>query len=68
MEMSQVKFADSEFPKSFILTVAAICALPFLLNLLGVDFGSQATPFPWADSAEMASSGPIWHFQPLQSS
>lgn len=59
MEMSQLKFADSEFPKSFIWTVAAICALPFLLNLLGVDFGSQATPFPWADSAELASSEPI---------
>lgn len=59
MEMSQVKFADSEFPKSFIWRVAAICAWPFLLNLLGVDFGSQATPFPWADSAEMASSEPI---------
>ncbi len=59
MEMSQVKFADSEFPKSFIWTVAVICSLPFLLDLLGVDFGSQATPFPWADSAEMASSEPI---------
>ena len=59
MAMSQLKFADSEFPKSFIWTVAAMCALPFLLNLSGVDFGSQATPFPWADSDEMASSEPI---------
>ena len=50
---------ENKFPKSFIWVVATICALPFLLNLLGVDFGSQAVPFPWSDSVEMASSEKI---------
>jgi len=59
METSSVKIAGNAFPKLFIWTVAAICTLPFLLNLSGVDFGSQATPFPWSDSAEMTSSAKI---------
>ena len=55
MEISQVKVADNAFPKLFIWTVAAICGLPFLLNISGMDFSSQASPFPWADSVEMVS-------------
>ena len=35
------------FSKKFVLAVLAISVLPFILNLLGVDFGSQAKIFPW---------------------
>ncbi len=31
-----------------------ICVLPFLLNLMGVDFGSQKTPYPWSAVSNMA--------------
>ncbi len=35
----------TKMPKPLIWTVAAICVLPFLLNLVGVDFSTQPHPF-----------------------
>ncbi len=35
----------TKMPKPLVWTVAAICVLPFLLNLVGVDFSTQPHPF-----------------------
>jgi len=39
--LKDLKNNSSKLPKLFIYTVVSICVLPFLLNLLGVDFGSK---------------------------
>ncbi|MFQ5651907.1 MAG: ATP-binding protein [bacterium] len=41
-------------PKQFIWAIVAISVLPSLLNLFGVDFSSQGSPFPWDKAASMA--------------
>jgi len=41
-------------PNSLIWAMLAICVSPFLLNLVGVDFGSSKPGFPWADASSMA--------------
>ncbi|MFB3115211.1 MAG: ATP-binding protein, partial [Nitrospirales bacterium] len=38
-----------------IWAMLVICVSPFLLNLVGVDFGSSKPGFPWADVPTMAS-------------
>jgi len=45
---------DVRMPTLFVWGILAICAAPFLLNLAGIDFGSQKTPFPWSDASNMA--------------
>ncbi len=45
---------DARMPTPVIWGILAICAAPFLLNLAGIDFGSQKTPFPWSDASTMA--------------
>lgn len=36
-----MKEETAQIPKLFIWVVCAVCGLPFLLNLLGMDFSSQ---------------------------
>ena len=36
--------AQLKLPKLFIACIAGICILPFLLNLLGFDFGLEKIP------------------------
>ena len=50
---------ESTLPKQFIWAVVAICVLPFLLNLFGVDFGSKETPFPWTEASRMSANEKI---------
>ena len=45
---------DARMPTPIIWGILAVCAAPFLLNLAGIDFGSQRTPFPWSDASTMA--------------
>ncbi len=45
---------DTRMPTPIVWGILAICAAPFLLNLAGIDFGSQKTPFPWSDASNMA--------------
>ena len=46
---------DTQLPKEFILAVFAICLLPFLLNLLGINFGSPETPLNLSTVSKMSS-------------
>jgi len=43
-------------PAAFVWTVLVICGAPFLLNLLGVDFGTTKVAFPFATAENM---GPV---------
>jgi PAS domain S-box-containing protein len=62
---------DNYFPPKLIGFTVVICALPFLLNQLGVDFGSQGQPFPpssqpidpgeWTDAMHKSLSGSFTH-------
>ena len=42
-------------PKQLVWLVLAICVLPFLLNLFGIDFGSAKKPFDFSAVAGMKS-------------
>lgn len=44
---------QATFSKQFVWAVFAISVLPFMLNHLGVDFGSQAQLFPWSEALDM---------------
>ena len=44
----------THLPRSIIWVVVAICAAPFLLNLVGFDFGSAAHPFDTAGAAHLS--------------
>lgn len=54
--MSQAENIEipGRMPRSLIWAILAICAAPFCLNLVGVDFGSSKPGFPWADAPTMA--------------
>ncbi len=43
-----------KIPTPLVWGMVVICVMPFLLNLMGVDFASQKTPFPWEKATEMA--------------
>ncbi len=43
-----------KLPTPVILTVVAICIAPFILNLFGIDFGSEERPFDPAASVGLA--------------
>ncbi|MEC4681364.1 MAG: MASE3 domain-containing protein, partial [Nitrospirota bacterium] len=55
--MSQAENIETtgRMPRSLIWAMLVICVSPFLLNLVGVDFGSSKPGFPWADVPTMAS-------------
>ena len=55
--MSQAENIETtgRMPRSLIWAMLVICVSPFLLNLVGVDFGSSKPGFPWADVSTMAS-------------
>lgn len=46
--------AATKLPRELVWAILAICALPLLLSLLGVDFGTQSTPIShaWALTAD----------------
>lgn len=46
-------YSESKIPREVIFAVIAICVLPFLLNLMGVDFGTQKKSF---DISSLASN------------
>ncbi len=45
---------NNQLPKKVVWAVIAICALPFFLNLLGVDFDSTQQPFDVSIFSEMS--------------
>ncbi|MGK7872157.1 MAG: methyl-accepting chemotaxis protein [Xenococcaceae cyanobacterium] len=42
---------DTKVPKEIVWAVIAICVLPFLLNLFGVDFGTLGKPFDLSEAS-----------------
>ena len=48
---NHMKFHESQMPKPLIWAVIVICVLPFLLNLLGVDFGNRKIPLELSTAA-----------------
>jgi len=54
MSQSENIETAGKMPGSMIWAILAICAAPFCLNLVGVDFGSSKPGFPWADAPTMA--------------
>jgi methyl-accepting chemotaxis protein len=65
-------FREVKVPAKLIWLIGGICLLPFLLGLLGMDFGTQGKPFPFSEAEGMAAhervdamhrtlSGSFWH-------
>lgn len=55
--MMQAEYSETStgrMPRALIWAMLTICAAPFLLNIVGVDFGSSKPGFPWADVPNMA--------------
>ena len=46
--------SESKLPKQLIWAVVALCVLPIVLNLLGVDFGLTRQPFDLSAAQEMS--------------
>jgi len=75
METDNRETADMrevKIPAQLIWLIGGICLLPFLLGLLGMDFGTQGKPFPFSEAVGMAGheqvdamhrtlSGSFWH-------
>ncbi len=54
MEFKPVSSLENpKIPNAFIWGMLGLCVLPFLLNLTGVDFGSQKSAFPWSTVDEL---------------
>ena len=46
---------QTRLPVPFIWATVGICCFPFLLNLLGFDFGSQKPAFPFSTASQMGA-------------
>ena len=47
--------ATTQLPRGMVWGIIGICVLPFLLNVLGMDFGTPSSPFPYSSVENMAS-------------
>lgn len=51
-----VEIKKTKLPRAFTGAVLFICGLPFLLNLVGIDFGSDGKPFDIVEAASMSQT------------